>query len=290
MFLEQVQKICAQKGITIAQLEADVGISRGSVYKWRKHSPSLDVACNVSNYLGVSLDELVGQDFYPSDEHVKKESSTNTPLSGDNFFERFECLLKERGIRAADVSKATGIASSTFTDWKKGRYVPKIDKILLIADFLGVSVDCLIGRGTDADCDSSFSEGVYEKISQLCKANNISVTSLEFELGLGKGLIGKWRKISPNIISLQKVANYFGVSLDYLMAEDGASSKFDSFYTTPEEQAVISAYRACDEMGKGMVRRILNIPDDAYDIAAEVARKELEDTPAKNEELTKKDI
>lgn len=131
--------------------------------------------------------------------------------------------------------------------------------------------------------------GVYERIQDLCKINDISVTSLEFELGLGKGLIGKWRKISPNIISLQKVANYFGVSLDYLMGND-ISSDLDSFYTTPEEQAIISAYRACDEMGKGMVRRILNVSDDAYGVAAEIAIQELENTPVKNEELIKKDI
>ncbi len=52
----------------------------------------------------------------------------------------FESLLKQHHYTAKKVSDATGIATSTFTDWKKGRYRPKIDKLQKIADFLGVPV------------------------------------------------------------------------------------------------------------------------------------------------------
>ncbi len=128
-----------------------------------------------------------------------------------------------------------------------------------------------------------------EKVKMLCKDRDETVGDFEKNMGFSRGAAYKWGKSLPNVGTAKRIADYFGVSLDYLMGND-ISSDSDSFYTTPEEQAIISAYRACDEMGKGMVRRILNIPDDAYDIAAEVARKELEDTPAKNEELTKKDI
>lgn len=252
MFLERVQKICAQKGISIAQLESDIGVSRGSVYKWRKHSPSLDVACKVANYLGTSLDDLVGYDFNFSNEKSKHEA----PDIDDNFYNNFDALLKERGIRAADVSKATGIAASTFTDWKKGRYVPKIDKLLLIADFLGVSIDCLIGKGKETDYISSPSAGVYERILQLCSASDISVTSLEFELGIGKGLIGKWRKNSPNIISLQKVADYFNVSVDYLLGRECPASS--SFVFSPDEKSLILLFRELNDEGQGKARSYID--------------------------------
>ena len=52
----------------------------------------------------------------------------------------FESLLKQHHCTAKKVSDATGIATSTFTDWKKGRYRPKIDKLQKIADFFEVSV------------------------------------------------------------------------------------------------------------------------------------------------------
>ena len=52
-------------------------------------------------------------------------------------------LLIKRGLTRADVSKATGISQSSFHDWKIGRSKPKKDKVKLIADFLGVTVDFL---------------------------------------------------------------------------------------------------------------------------------------------------
>ena len=55
----------------------------------------------------------------------------------------FEKLLNESGEKIKDVSQATGIRPGVFSDWKKGRYTPKIDKLLLIAQHFGVSVDYL---------------------------------------------------------------------------------------------------------------------------------------------------
>lgn len=57
------------------------------------------------------------------------------------MYEIFERLLKEKNLKGADVTRATGIASSTLTDWKKGRSKPKQDKLQKIADFLGVSLE-----------------------------------------------------------------------------------------------------------------------------------------------------
>lgn len=55
------------------------------------------------------------------------------------MYEIFLKLLKERGVKASDVSKATGIPQSTFSDWKKGRSAPKDEKLQKIADYFGVS-------------------------------------------------------------------------------------------------------------------------------------------------------
>ena len=60
------------------------------------------------------------------------------------MYEIFERLLKEKNVKVADVTRATGIASSTFTDWKKGRYTPKQDKLQRIADYFGVTIDYLM--------------------------------------------------------------------------------------------------------------------------------------------------
>lgn len=57
------------------------------------------------------------------------------------MWEIVEQLMKERNLKIADVQRGTGLPYSTFTDWKAGRYTPKIDKIQKIADFFGVTVN-----------------------------------------------------------------------------------------------------------------------------------------------------
>ena len=59
------------------------------------------------------------------------------------YYEIFEKLCDERGVKPAQVSKGTGISTATLSSWKKGKYTPKSDKLQLIADYFGVSLDYL---------------------------------------------------------------------------------------------------------------------------------------------------
>ncbi len=65
-------------------------------------------------------------------------------------------------------------------------------------------------------------------IQVLCKEHGISVPSLEKELGFGKGSIYKWDKNSPSIDKLQKVADYFEVSVERILY-GFELSKFESY-------------------------------------------------------------
>lgn len=60
------------------------------------------------------------------------------------MYEIFERLLNERGVTAYRVAKETGVTTSTLTNWKKGNYTPKQDKLQKIADYFGVSIDYLM--------------------------------------------------------------------------------------------------------------------------------------------------
>ena len=56
------------------------------------------------------------------------------------MYERFEQLLTTRGETAYKVGKATGISSTTFSEWKHGRSTPKPDKLKKIADHFDVPI------------------------------------------------------------------------------------------------------------------------------------------------------
>lgn len=56
------------------------------------------------------------------------------------MYELFARLLEERGLTTADVSKATGISKSAFSEWKSGRTKEmKVERLQKIADYLDVS-------------------------------------------------------------------------------------------------------------------------------------------------------
>lgn len=59
------------------------------------------------------------------------------------MYEIFEQLMKANGCTAYKVSVETGIAQSTLSDWKKGKSMPKQDKMQKIADYFGVSLEYL---------------------------------------------------------------------------------------------------------------------------------------------------
>lgn len=64
-------------------------------------------------------------------------------------FERVEELLKRNGITAYKLSKETGVDNSTLSNWKRGLYSPKTDKLKPIADFFNVSVDYITFKTDD---------------------------------------------------------------------------------------------------------------------------------------------
>lgn len=58
---------------------------------------------------------------------------------------------------------------------------------------------------------------VLENIRFLCNRTGTTIPLLEKELSFGKGSIYKWDKNSPSIDKIQKVADYFGITADFLI-------------------------------------------------------------------------
>ena len=64
---------------------------------------------------------------------------------------------------------------------------------------------------------------IFAKILQLCKEKGISVARLERETGISNGTISRWGSSSPTVEKLEKVADYFGVSVDSLLGREAAT-------------------------------------------------------------------
>ena len=58
---EGIQKICEQRHISIAELERKTGLGNGVIRKWDHASPTLRTILAVTDYLGVTLNDLMGR-------------------------------------------------------------------------------------------------------------------------------------------------------------------------------------------------------------------------------------
>lgn len=59
------------------------------------------------------------------------------------YYDMFKKLCEEKNVKPSNVSKSTGIPTSTLTNWKKGKFTPKIDKLQKIADYFNVPLSYL---------------------------------------------------------------------------------------------------------------------------------------------------
>lgn len=55
-------------------------------------------------------------------------------------YEKFEKLCEIKDVTPYKVAKETGVSTATLSSWKNGRYVPKKDKLKILADYFGVDV------------------------------------------------------------------------------------------------------------------------------------------------------
>ena len=55
-------------------------------------------------------------------------------------------LRQSRGITAKSVAEALGILPDTYRSYETGRREPNLEIVSKLADFYGVSADCLLGR------------------------------------------------------------------------------------------------------------------------------------------------
>lgn len=86
---------------------------------------------------------------------------------------------------------------------------------------------------------------VFERIESLRKSRKISQGKLEKELGFSNGSISKWKTSMPTTERMQKLADYFDVSIEYLM--NGKESDNNELKLKPKDEKDISNILAATE-------------------------------------------
>ena len=96
---------------------------------------------------------------------------------------------------------------------------------------------------------------ITDRIRELCQKNGLSVTKLEEQLHFGNGSITKAKTKAMGSDRLYAIAQYFQVSMEYLMT--GYMESQNDFSLL--EREIIQAFRSADFIDQNSVLRILGL-------------------------------
>ena len=94
----------------------------------------------------------------------------------------------------------------------------------------------------------------------LLKEQKVSAYRMYKDTGIPEATIGRWRKgtSSPSIDNLQKIANYFNISIDYLLGQKkGASDDIDGQEFSPEAKLIAKLFDSLDEKSQAKAEGFL---------------------------------
>ena len=155
-----------------------------------------------------------------------------------SMIEIIDQLCEQNGIKGSKLCDDLGISRSTLTELRKGRAKTlSLKKTQMIADYFGVSIEYLTG---DQETSQKTSE-LYDKIAKLCADHGISIGKMCSDLEISRGNLtdlkmGRIRSISS--AKLQKIANYFSVSLDFFSENEKGNTKKAPALTRKDERDI----------------------------------------------------
>lgn len=105
----------------------------------------------------------------------------------------------------------------------------------------------------------------FERIKILANKQGKSVKDVARDLNFGESTIYKWKMQSPKGVDLEKVADYFNVSVDYLLGRtDNPSKNSDAPKELTVEEALASVMSSDGKALTDNDRQILTGIIEAY--------------------------
>lgn len=118
----------------------------------------------------------------------------------------------------------------------------------------------------------------YDNFKELCAKNGISPSKVGEELGIGKSSVSAWKnkKSQPTYKTLQKIADYFGVTVNKLLYEETSDAK---------KEVVPVGTTSRDEQSDYIMRALSSMPKDMLDNIEEICRLYNNDPGTDNQKL-----
>lgn len=82
---------------------------------------------------------------------------------------------------------------------------------------------------------------LFERVKGLADSKRMSLNEVELKIGFSRNTLYKWRSQTPNVIKVQRVADFFYVSIDYLIGRTNDSNSLPTVSSEPSSAKQITA-------------------------------------------------
>lgn len=120
-------------------------------------------------------------------------------------------------------------------------------------------------------------EFLLKRIDELCDSKHIKPHNAFTESGVGKNFRSNLKSSNPSEGKITMLANYFGVSVDYLVGNTNEPTpKLEpkagtAFFLTAQEAKVLTAYRNQPDM-QPAVDKLLGVTDNGVIVLSQAAK------------------
>lgn len=142
-----------------------------------------------------------------------------------DFSERLFQLMIEENLSTAQLAKNVDMSAGRISDFINRTNKPSLKNLIKLANYFCCNIDFIYGR-TDRREENKHifnfsSEKFLTRYKNLLQKKSISNRKLCENLNMNKSCLFHWQSGQvPSISLLIKLADYFGVSIDYLVGRE----------------------------------------------------------------------
>lgn len=144
------------------------------------------------------------------------------------FTNRLVQLRKIRGLTQQQIADEIGVNRGSYSNWEKGKREPNFEKLSMLACIFDVSIDYLLSENLKISKESYLKLKEEKKnlfsvrLKELRLQHGFNQEELAEKIGIKRNSYSDWEngKCKPNYEKLEKIADFFGVSLDWLFGRE----------------------------------------------------------------------
>lgn len=142
----------------------------------------------------------------------------------EKFHEKLKVLRKKKGLTQQEVADLVHVDRVRITNWENGKREPNFEKLSMLACIFDVSIDFLLSENLEISKETYLKLKEEKKnlfsvrLKELRLQHGFSQEELAEKIGIKRNSYSDWEngKCKPNYEKLEKIADFFGVSLDWL--------------------------------------------------------------------------